>query len=917
MLVQLRTDSDAITVANQERTAGAHLSHQFTKALHGFAATLSSERIAALKRDKRVLAVEPDAVIHVDTTEANPTWGLDRIDQRSGQDNSYSYDTTGAGVTAFVVDTGIWATHQEFTGRILPGYDFVDGDSAPTDCNGHGTHVSGTIGGTTYGVAKNVAIVPLRVFNCAGSGYASDVIAAFDYSINHRPPGPAVLNFSGGGGFSAAVNAAVNAVAAAGIVPVVAAGNSSADACLSSPSSANGAFTVGATDSTDARAWFSNYGPCVGIFAPGVSVLSAYFRSDSAVASMSGTSMAAPHVTGVVARYLQAHPASSVASTIAAIKAQANPAVRFSSSPTNGLVYADPGSTPPPPPPVTAPGVPTAVSATAASSTATLSWSPPVSDGNSAITGYRVSRDGVDTVGNGPWSTTIPASVRSFPFTSLEPSTSYVLSVQAINSAGDSAPASVVVTTAAPPAPSVPGAPTSVGASATLSTATLTWSPPTDSGTSAITGYKVARDGIDTVGKGPWSTTIPATARWFQFTLLQPATTCVLTVQAINSEGLGTPTSVVLTTPAAPAVTVPAAPTSLTGSATATTATLSWLPPADTGNSPITGYKVTRDETDTAGKGPWSTTVPAAARWFQFTLLKPGTAYVLSVQAVNPQGEGIPATVVVNTAAAPQPPVVSVPGAPSSVSATTTGSTATVSWAPPGTDGNSAVTGYKVARDGTDTSGAGLWSTTLPATGRWFQFAKLKAGTAYTLTVQAINAAGEGAPASVVVTTAAPPPPVRSTARITLTPARSVVPNGVVTFSVVVSPPASGRTVVLQRRSGSSWVRVMAGKTNAAGRADFKATIPRSTVYRAVASAAGHSTGATSKTVQVRVALPKARRYASCRALNAAYPHGVGRSGAHDRTTGRRVTVFTVYVRAYQLNSALDYDHDGISCERF
>jgi subtilisin family serine protease len=323
VIVQLRPGADAPGVATAQERTGADVRRVYRHVLNGFAAELPAAAVAALRRDPQVLSVTADVPVHATTTQPNPPWGLDRIDQRTGMDGSYSYDTTGAGVTVFLVDSGVRLTHTQFGGRAISGYDFVDDDTNASDCNGHGTHVAGTLGGSTYGVAKGVRIVSLRVFDCSGNGFTSDVIAAFDWAVGHKT-GPSVINYSGGGAANSATDDAVARTTAAGIPTVVAAGNESNDACTRSPARAPAAITVAASDTTDVAAFFSNYGSCVDLFAPGVGVLSSWSSSDTATRYLDGTSMATPHVTGAVARYLQLNPTATAGQVAAAIAGSAS-----------------------------------------------------------------------------------------------------------------------------------------------------------------------------------------------------------------------------------------------------------------------------------------------------------------------------------------------------------------------------------------------------------------------------------------------------------------------------------------------------------------------------------------------------------------------------------------------------------------
>jgi subtilisin family serine protease len=258
-----------------------------------------------------VAFVEQNAVVSIDAVQSPATWGIDRIDQRSlPLSGSYEYLGTGSGVHAYIVDTGINAAHSEFAGRVGNGYDFIQNDATPQDGNGHGTHVAGTVGGTTYGVAKQVTLHGVRVLDNAGSGTTAGVVNGINW-VAANAVKPAVANMSLGGGFSSALNSAVESAVDAGVTFAVAAGNEDQNACNVSPASAPSAITVAASDRTDTRASFSNFGSCVDVFAPGVSITSAWHTSSSATNTISGTSMASPHVAGAVAVYLGLNPSAS------------------------------------------------------------------------------------------------------------------------------------------------------------------------------------------------------------------------------------------------------------------------------------------------------------------------------------------------------------------------------------------------------------------------------------------------------------------------------------------------------------------------------------------------------------------------------------------------------------------------------
>jgi subtilisin family serine protease len=271
--------------------------------------------------------VEADQPMHATTTQTGATWGIDRVDQRNlPLSTTYTYTADGTGVNAYIIDTGIRFSHAQFGGRATSGFDAVDGGSAD-DCNGHGTHVSGTVGGSTYGVAKNVHLVAVRVLDCSGSGTTAGVISGVDWvTANHVSP--AVANMSLGGGASTTLDNAVASSIASGVTYAVAAGNGNflgiaANACNSSPARVATALTVGATDQTDKKASFSNYGTCLDLFAPGVNITSSWYGSDTATNTISGTSMATPHVVGVAALYLQGNPSATPATVSAALVANA------------------------------------------------------------------------------------------------------------------------------------------------------------------------------------------------------------------------------------------------------------------------------------------------------------------------------------------------------------------------------------------------------------------------------------------------------------------------------------------------------------------------------------------------------------------------------------------------------------------
>ncbi|MGK5739081.1 S8 family peptidase [Micromonospora sp. URMC 103] len=285
---------------------GGSVADVFSAALTGFSARMSAAQARRLAADPAVAYVEQDQVLTTQATQTNPPWGLDRIDQRNlPLSSSFTYPNTASNVRAYIIDTGIRTTHTQFGGRATWGTNTVDTNN--TDCNGHGTHVAGTVGGSTYGVAKQVRLVAVKVLNCAGSGSTTAVVNGINW-VTANAVKPAVANMSLGGGASSSIDNAVANSINSGITYAVAAGNASANACNYSPARTPAAITVGSTTSTDARSSFSNYGSCVDVFAPGSSILSAYRTSDTATSTLSGTSMASPHVAGAAALVLSANP---------------------------------------------------------------------------------------------------------------------------------------------------------------------------------------------------------------------------------------------------------------------------------------------------------------------------------------------------------------------------------------------------------------------------------------------------------------------------------------------------------------------------------------------------------------------------------------------------------------------------------
>ncbi|WP_312869897.1 S8 family serine peptidase [Saccharothrix ecbatanensis] len=341
---QVASAADSLT-----RQYGGKANFKYADALLGFAMSATAAEAERLAADPSVAYVEQDRLNHIEDTQPNATWGLDRIDQRSLPLNStYNYSTTASNVTAYMIDGGIRISHKDFGGRASYGYDFVDGDSVAQDCNGHGTHTAGSVGSATYGVAKGVSLVAVRVTDCGGSGTNSQVIAGYDW-VARNADGPSVANASIGGSPTDAKDAAIRGVVDAGVTVAVSAGNGDTNACNQSPARVPSVITVAATSKTDARSDYSNYGSCVDIFAPGDSILSLGISSDTATATMSGTSMSSPHVAGAAALYLASHPSASPAEVTSALNTAATTGkvTDPGSNSPNRLLYTAADDTPP------------------------------------------------------------------------------------------------------------------------------------------------------------------------------------------------------------------------------------------------------------------------------------------------------------------------------------------------------------------------------------------------------------------------------------------------------------------------------------------------------------------------------------------------------------------------------------------
>jgi subtilisin family serine protease len=405
-IVQFKPGVRGAAEVTKAREAKMRVTHVFRNVFDGMTVWATPGQLVRLKKNPNFTLVEPDGAVQaINQTQQPATWGLDRVDQRTlPLNSSYSYASTAANVQAYVIDTGIRSDHVDFEGRVGSGYTSIIDGGSTQDCNGHGTHVAGTIGGSSYGVAKGVTLRPVRVLDCSGSGTWSGVIAGLDWIGGvHQPGTPAVANMSLGGGANSSVDTAVRNLIGRGVNVVVAAGNSNADACNSSPARVAPALTVGATTSNDDRASYSNFGTCLDIFAPGSSITSAWHTSPTAAATISGTSMAAPHVAGAAALILADQPALNPDGVAAALLTNSTADVvrNPGTGSPNRLLFTLLASSPDVPeepvqpeepenPDAELPQAPTGVAAQGGKRQATVTWTAPESDGGSALTGYTV-----------------------------------------------------------------------------------------------------------------------------------------------------------------------------------------------------------------------------------------------------------------------------------------------------------------------------------------------------------------------------------------------------------------------------------------------------------------------------------------------------------------------------------------------
>lgn len=702
-----------------------------------------------LERDPAVLFAEPDWIIELGTVsprvpisprtvQSSPPWGLDRIDQRSGTNGQYRYGTTGQGVDVYVVDSGIRSTHVDLAGRVTAGANFYPGVTGTSDCTGHGTHVAGTIGGTSYGVAKSATLIPVRVFGCDSSTLISTVVSGLNWVLSdHTGTRPAVVNMSLGGGPSTSLDSAVANLVAEDITVVVASGNDNDDACEYSPARAPEAITVNASMSSDDSAPFSNYGSCTDIYAPGVDILSAWNTSNTAAVYADGTSMASPHVAGTAARVLEARPQWGPEQVLSYLQSSATSIdfVTPLAATPDALLYMDAQA-------LVGPDMPTGLQVTADYEALDVSWTAPAEGPTPGYYRIEYSQDGAT------WLADDTTSSTSATVDGLDPAISYSVRVRSV--LGDDS--SAWLTTAAATQPLAPTFPGAVPAVNVLpqddTTVSISWSAPDDTGGRPVLYYALTHSTDDST----WVSDDTTSATSWQITGLAPGVPVRVRVRAVNVIGAG-PEAASATRVAPRTITLPAAPGPLTVTAGNTALGLSWSAPVDDGGRPIASYAVQYSSDDST----WVALAPVAGTSTTITGLANGQPYSVRVAATTSFGTG-PWTTGTGTPVAPPPssggvggggggaapppppppPAITAPGAPTITGVTAGDRILSATWLPSDDTGGEAPTSFAIELEGDGTT----LSREVAATEATFD--DLVNGLPYRIRVAAINSGGTG-----------------------------------------------------------------------------------------------------------------------------------------------------------------------------
>jgi subtilisin family serine protease len=705
-IVILRTGTDPRAAASQLLPPGSELHHVYASVFPGFAVTLPPNAIQALSRNPLVVATEQDQVVQVESgAQDGAVWGLDRTDQVNRPlDGWFRYSGLGSGVTAYIVDTGIHYSHDDFEGRASLGADVVGGGMNGGDCNGHGTHVAGTVGGATYGIAKGVALKSVRVLGCDGKGTISGLIAGIDW-IRANAAKPAVANMSVGAGLSSSLNTATRNLINSGVQVTVSAGNNTTDACTASPASTAEAITVAASTSTDARASFSNFGACVDLFAPGARIVSAYHTSNTATANLSGTSMSAPHVAGVAAILLQHRPAISpqaLRDTIVFLSTK-NIVSDARSENAHLLFLSATGVTAP----TTAPSAPTNLTAAAPGTSVALAWTNTATNATEVVVQRQVETSG--------WTVIAQLSPAATTYTddAVQQGTTYSYRVSASSSAGTSSPSNVAAVTV----PGPPTAPSNLSAALSGTSVSLQWQNTASNAASVVVEQRT--------GASSWAAiaTLAATATSYTDAATETGTTYTYRVYASNSAG-NSPAS---NEAAASIPSPPSAPTSLGGGLSGGAVALSWTNTA----SNATGVVVERQ----VGTGSWTeiATLGAAATQYTDATVQAGTTYSYRVYATGVAGNSGAS----NTVSVSIPQSVPVPNAPASLTASVNKQTVRLSWK----DRAANEDGFVIERR----TGSGDWETLvlLSANATSYQDNDTAPNATYRYRVAAFNSAGQ------------------------------------------------------------------------------------------------------------------------------------------------------------------------------